>query len=285
MSSSGAKAKVRKSHLGIRRVRITEWGQIIPWKNRIYLEQDLIISRLLIEIFNHPEISQKLAFRGGTALHKLFLSPPARYSEDIDLVQIVAEPIGDILGNIKKIITPILGKCKWKLNEGRATLIYRFIPEDALATSAKIKIEINTREPFSVFGFQQKDFAINSRWFTGSTKIQTYELNELIATKLRALYQRKKSRDLFDIWLSLQQNKLDTKKTIMAFQKYMQNQNITRAMFEENLTYKMQSPIFTTDISPILSTNTGWNIASAMEQIKKELLSLLPGNSWKGNES
>lgn len=266
---------------------ITEWGQTIPWRNRIYLEQDLIISRLLIEIFNHPEISQKLAFRGGTALYKLFLSPPARYSEDIDLVQTVAEPIGNILSSIKKIITPILGKCKWKLNEGRATLIYRFAPEETLATSTKIKIEINTREHFSVFGFQQKDFSIDSRWFTGSTKIQTYALDELIATKLRALYQRKKSRDLFDVWLSSQQNKLDTKKTIMAFQKYMgdQNQTITRAVFEENLANKMQSPLFTADISPILSSNIKWDITDAAKHVKTEFLSLLPGEPWKGNES
>jgi len=266
---------------------ITEWGQTIPWRNRIYLEQDLIISRLLIEIFNHPEISQKLAFRGGTALYKLFLSPPARYSEDIDLVQTVAEPIGNTLSSIKKIITPILGKCKWKLNEGRATLIYRFAPEEVLATSAKIKIEINTREHFSVFGFQQKDFSIDSRWFTGSTKIQTYALDELIATKLRALYQRKKSRDLFDVWLSSQQNKLNTKKTIMAFQKYMgnQNQTITRAVFEENLANKMQSPLFTADISPILSSNVKWDITDAAKHVKTEFLSLLPGEPWKGNKS
>lgn len=185
---------------------ITEWGQTTPWENRIYLEQDLIISRLLVEMFNHPEISQKLAFRGGTALYKLFLSPPARYSEDIDLVQTVAEPIGNLLGTIKKIVNPILGKPKWKLNEGRATLIYRFTPEETLASSAKIKIEINTREHFSIFGLKQKNFSINSRWFNGSTKIQTYKFDELIATKLRALYQRKKSRDLFDLWLASQQN-------------------------------------------------------------------------------
>lgn len=39
-----------------------------------------------------------LAFRGGTALYKLYLKPAARYSEDIDLVQVKAEPAGDMMG-------------------------------------------------------------------------------------------------------------------------------------------------------------------------------------------
>ena len=38
-----------------------------------------------------------------------------------------------------------------------------------------------------------------SRWFTGAAKVLTYDLDELLGTKLRALYQRKKGRDLFDL--------------------------------------------------------------------------------------
>ena len=34
---------------------------------------------------------------GGTALHKLYLQPQVRYSEDIDLVQINSEPINPIV--------------------------------------------------------------------------------------------------------------------------------------------------------------------------------------------
>ena len=261
---------------------ITEWGQRAPWKNRVYLEQDLIISRLLVELFNHHEISKKLAFRGGTALYKLYISPPARYSEDIDLVQTNTEPIGEVLGIMKKIISPVLGKAKWKLNEGRATLIYRFVSEETPAVSSKIKIEINTREHFSVFGFREKDFTVNSRWFSGKTKIQTYEFSELMATKLRALYQRKKGRDLFDIWLSMQHCDLDIKKTVTAFQQYMRHQklNITRAMFEENLASKLESSVFMGDLSPILASHISWDMADAAKQLQEQLLSLLPGKPW-----
>lgn len=56
-----------------------------------------MIERALIEIFSDPFLNENLAFRGGTALHKLFLKPQARYSEDIDLVQIKTGPIKPIL--------------------------------------------------------------------------------------------------------------------------------------------------------------------------------------------
>ena len=73
---------------------ITEWRVEAPWVQDSQVEQDLVISRALVKIFSHPLLSESLAFRGGTALYKLHIRPAARYSEDIDLVQIEAEPAG-----------------------------------------------------------------------------------------------------------------------------------------------------------------------------------------------
>jgi hypothetical protein len=66
----------------------TEWRTFAPWSTDAQVEQDLILSRALVEIFSNPLLSKSLAFRGGTALHKLFIKPAARYSGDIDLVQV-----------------------------------------------------------------------------------------------------------------------------------------------------------------------------------------------------
>lgn len=57
------------------------------------VEQDLIISRAMVDLFVHPDLKGQLAMRGGTAMHKLYLAPAMRYSEDIDLVQTQAGPI------------------------------------------------------------------------------------------------------------------------------------------------------------------------------------------------
>lgn len=77
----------------IDRASITQWAGRVPWNDPAQVEQDLIISRALVAIFSDEFLASQLAFRGGTALHKLYLSPQPRYSEDIDLVQIHPGPI------------------------------------------------------------------------------------------------------------------------------------------------------------------------------------------------
>src|SRR3990167_10993406 len=127
---------------------IEQWRSHAAWKTLAMIEQDLIISRALIDLYNNQKIQSSLVFRGGTALNKLFIQPPARYSEDIDLVQIKSEPIGEILNAIRKGLDEWLGEPKRKLTERSAKLIYRYPSVDG--ASAKLKIEINTTEHFHV---------------------------------------------------------------------------------------------------------------------------------------
>ena len=56
-------------------------------------------------IFDDDFLRENLAFRGGTALHKLYLNPAPRYSEDIDLVQVKEGPIKPIMKRIGEVIT------------------------------------------------------------------------------------------------------------------------------------------------------------------------------------
>ena len=111
---------------------ITAWRGNAPWRTNAQVEQDLVISRAIVELFKHKPLSDKLFFRGGTALYKLHLIPPARYSEDIDLVQINPEPIGETIDLIKSVIDPWLGKPKRQFSKGRVKLGYRFFSEDQL---------------------------------------------------------------------------------------------------------------------------------------------------------
>jgi predicted nucleotidyltransferase component of viral defense system len=182
---------------------ITGWREEAPWVHDFQVEQDLVISRALVEIFSHPLLHESLAVRGGTALYKLHLKPAARYSEDIDLVQTEAKPAGSMMEAVRGTLDPWLGKPRWKQTEGRVTFVYRFDSEDTPPIPLRLKVETNTREHFSVYGLKQVPFGVTSRWFDGSCQIQSYELSELLATKLRALYQRKQGRDLFDLAIAL----------------------------------------------------------------------------------
>ena len=81
----------------INRTAIQQWSEHAPWIDNAQIEQDLIICRAFVSIFSDEFLVSQLAFRGGTALHKLYLSPQPRYSEDIDLVQINPDPIKPII--------------------------------------------------------------------------------------------------------------------------------------------------------------------------------------------
>ena len=241
------------------------------------MEQDLVVSRALIAIFTHPLLANSLAFRGGTALYKLHLRPPARYSEDIDLVQVRAEPAGPAMEALREVLDPWLGRPRWKQTVGRVTFVYRFQSEDAPPLMLRLKVEINSREHFAVYGFKRLPFSVHSRWFEGSGEITTYELTELLGTKLRALYQRRKARDLFDLHVALQEKELDADRIIGAFLQYMAHggHRVTRDAFQQNIAGKLRDPQFNADIGPLLATGYTWNYEEAAETVLSHLISRL----------
>lgn len=258
---------------------ITEWRVNAPWVQDSQVEQDLVICRALVNIFTHPVLTSALAFRGGTALYKLFLRPAARYSEDIDLVQVNAGPAGLIMDGLHEVLDPWLGKAQSKQSEGRVTFKYRFTSEDPTPLTLRLKVEINTREHFTQHGFQTVPFEVTSRWFSGSCNITTYDLDELLGTKLRALYQRRKGRDLFDISLALAQGDVDPARIVAVFSHYMRESGhrVTRAAFEENLTLKLADQRFLSDIPPLLSADLNWDAQSAAALVMEKLFPLLEG--------
>ena len=77
-------------------LHIVAWGRAVPWAEPRQVEQDLIISRAVVTLFDDPFLRRELRFRGGTALNKLHFPAPLRYSEDIDLVRTTTGPIGPL---------------------------------------------------------------------------------------------------------------------------------------------------------------------------------------------
>ncbi len=263
---------------------ITEWRDRAPWVSDRQVEQDLVISRALVELFSHPMIANTLAFRGGTALYKVHLPPAARYSEDIDLVQTEPGGIGPALDAIHEALDGWLGKPAWKQSGGRVTLSYRFGSEDLPPVRLRLKVEINSREHFTIYGVKDHRFEVSSRWFTGAAAVRTYELDELLGTKLRALYQRKKGRDLFDLGLALQRDGVSPDRVVEVFARYMHEEGVrvTRAMFEQNLAAKKTDAVFTADLTPLLANGRTWSFDSAYELVWRDLIGRLPGDPWKG---
>jgi len=263
---------------------ITEWRAHAPWVQDFQVEQDLVIGRALVEIFSHAHLRDALALRGGTAIYKLHLKPAARYSEDIDLVQTREEAAGPTMEALREALDPWLGKPQWKQTEGRVTFVYRFESEGTPAVPLRVKVEITTREHFAVYGLRRVPFSVTSRWFEGSCEIHSYELDELLGTKLRALYQRKQGRDIFDLAHALGYPHVNPERIVAAFSEYMSRDGhrVTRAQFEKNIAGKLSDPEFAADIGPLLAAGFDWNIKTAARIVLSRLIRRLPGAPWKG---
>ena len=82
---------------------ITAWRGVVPWSSSAQVEQDLLLSRLIVEIGNDPLLGHELIFRGGTCFHKLYLPAPLRYNEDLDHVRRTNSAIRPIFDALRSI--------------------------------------------------------------------------------------------------------------------------------------------------------------------------------------
>jgi predicted nucleotidyltransferase component of viral defense system len=254
---------------------ITEWANQVPWQTNEQVEQDLVICRALVEIFSDKWLAESLAFRGGTALHKLYLQPQPRYSEDIDLVQIRQEPIKETILRLQERLS-FLGTGSVDQKQSNNTLKYKFESEFPPVQTLRLKIETNCREHFTVLGYKQFPFEVKSSWFNGSCNLTTYRLEELLGTKLRALYQRRKGRDLYDMHKALMDLPGMNKEAILkCYHEYMQfsvEHPPTQKMYLLNMEAKMEDDEFTGDITGLIRPTENYDQQAAYELVRTELL-------------
>ena len=258
---------------------IQEWrDSIAPWQESWQTEQDLVICRALVAIFSDDYLREHLAFRGGTALHKLFLHPPPRYSEDIDLVQIKAESIKPIMQRLGEVIDFFEEPRNTKHGGHGIKALYRFNSE-LENIRLRLKIEINCKEHNSVFPLINFPFEVKSDWFSGECNIHTFDVHELLATKLRALYQRKKGRDLFDLDYARKHLDIDWVKVVECFKKYITDATGKRPPSQKEFMITMESKIgqlaFDGDMEAILRPGVEYDQAEAWEWMKDNLLELI----------
>jgi predicted nucleotidyltransferase component of viral defense system len=145
-----------------------------------------------------------------------------------------------------------------------------------------VKIEINCKEHFTVLNRVGLPLEVENGWFTGEALIKTYALNELLGTKLRALYQRKKGRDLFDLFYARNHEKFNAEELTSCFNSYMKfstDSIPTRRQFELNMEEKEKDPVFSGDMEALLRPNIQYDEKSAFHWLKNEVISFLRSSS------
>ena len=272
---------------------IVAWANVVPWVEPRQVEQDLIISRSLVEMFSDPGLREALRFRGGAALNKLHLPAPLRYSEDIDLVRTSKGPIGPIIDRLRATLEPWLGSAQFTQSPVAPKLRFRADPEDGSGVPIRLKIEINTRETQAFDPPVARRLEVANPWFAGQADIPTFSPEEMLATKLRALLQRNKGRDLYDLAAGLATLKpLDVGRVVEVFGCYLESSGlaISRAQAQERMFAKLAHPRLWLDVRPLLpadraAAQTSATQAESFRRVFTDLIDRLPGDPWARTEA
>jgi predicted nucleotidyltransferase component of viral defense system len=260
----------------IPRASIVAWSATAPWPSEDQVEQDLIVSRLLVEIAADPLLSEELAFRGGTCLHKLHLKEPQRYSEDLDFVRTNQRPIlGEVFDRLRAITERI------DLREHRRTFpskdsdtatMWFDAGAESGATTIRVKIETNVAESTPHGNHIFIPFEVTSPWWSGSADVRTFTIEEILATKVRALCQRRKGRDLFDLWIGLNLPEIDTGEVTAALGHYMQGRVYSYPQLVGHLKTKLRDPDFAADLDGLVrSLPPNYDIADALDLVRRRI--------------
>ena len=257
---------------------LNEWASQAPWPQQAQIEQDLVLSRLIVEIAQHELLGEELASRGGTCLHKLHLPKQLRYSEDLDYVRRTHSGIKPYLTALRDTAAGVGLVEHGTARSGQMV----HIVFDAKATDAagriRIKIETNIAETDSFLPRITHPYAVDSRWWSGDAEVSTFRIEELMATKLRALYQRRKGRDLFDLWHVLTDLHPDEQLIVDGLAHYMGDETFSYSELSANLADKLEHPDFVADLDQLTADSPSrYDVTLAADLVMERLGSRLLG--------
>ena len=257
---------------------ITHWSNRAPWPTESQIEQDLILSRLIVEIANHDMLGAELALRGGTCLHKLHLAAPLRYSEDLDYVRRTEGGVAPIMAAIREVATGAgLVENGYEQNFQMVHMVFDAEPTSGVGR-IRVKVETDIRETDSFAPRETLPYQVDSPWWAGAADVPTFSIEELMGTKFRALYQRRKGRDVFDLWLALTRLDVDVERIMGAFSHYIGDNIFGFSALARNLKDKLANREFLVDLDQLLvEIPDGYVIDTATDLVVERLGVLLKG--------
>ena len=184
---------------------------------RVAVEKDLVISVIFMLITELPEFSsssRKMVFRGGTCIKKVFYPDETRFSEDLDFMGLTTEESNSFLGAINGLVRRNLGVTRSERTEVDYTndrgLDFTLYYTSVLQQMNRIGFNLTTATPLEPTSRMKVHVA---PYFSECPAVLSLGINEILAEKTRALLQRMKPRDVFDVWFLLKEKgfKLDKK--------------------------------------------------------------------------
>lgn len=181
------------------------------WQLRLgVVEKDYVLGWLLAALAEHSETSQLWIFKGGTCLKKCFFET-YRFSEDLDFsllpgARYSAGDLAAILGEVAKLASDLSGiafpadsiAVRERPNGTfEARLAYRGPLADP--SMPRVRFDLTRHEPVLDGIARRSIFHAYPDEIPPGLTVPTYSINELFAEKVRALVERTRPRDLYDV--------------------------------------------------------------------------------------
>jgi len=203
-------------------------------------------------------------------------------------VRTSAGPIGPILDRLRAILEPWLGRAQFEQSPVAPKLRFRVEAEDGSGVPIRLKVEINTREIEAFDPPADMLMSVENPWYSGAANIATFSREEMLATKLRALLQRDKGRDLYDLAHAVEVfGELNADRVAELFGRYLElsGQAISRAQAQERMFGKLANPRFLLDMRPLLSAPQAEQLsedstAESFRRVFTGFIDRLPGEPW-----
>ena len=204
------------------------------------LEKDYVLTEVLKSLSQLPELNGLFTFKGGTALRKTYF-PDWRYSEDLDFTvtrNMTKEELRQILDTwyrqVEQSSRILLTTRMLHKPDGYARVRIQFV--SSLAYPAMIYMDLSFDEPLCLEPQFRK--VLTAPFPDEERTIQVYPLEELMAEKMRSLVERGKSRDYYDVWRLLKE------------QRSQMNLKLLGVVLEKKLRHKGLRPTTTADFLP-----------------------------------
>ena len=275
----------------IPKAAIAAWQNTHPWRNATLVEHDLILSRALCAIFQHPELAAVLRLRDGTAIHKLVMPTLGRFSEDLDLIYIADAGLKPML----KCLWEAMAWFEGEISYGRSgkRFAFDFIPTDNPTERQRIKIEFNTTEKVFAEEPIQYHYRVDNPWYKGEAAVWSFPPEDLMGSKLHALLSRAKHRDLFDFYDTRSRYPMDIGRVMQACTFYHAQRRartpLTRAVAEQRSLDKLDRPNnpqgnLTSEMQHLLCQGEHYtqdDALTTLAYVYRDLLPKLSGKPWK----
>lgn len=173
------------------------------------LEKDYVLTEVLKGLSRLPALRESFVFKGGTALRKLYF-PRWRYSEDLDFTVKFDIPKEEMRQNLDGLYQQVEQATQIRLTtrmlhktNGYARIRTQFL--GPLAHPAMIYMDLSFDEPLCLEPQSRK--VLTAPFPDEERTVQVYPLEELMAEKMRSLVERGKSRDYYDVWRLLKEQR------------------------------------------------------------------------------